>query len=196
MKILEVPYYYQIDNPSGEGYRECCGTSNAAMLNFVTDGWLDAEAKRLGIAQPEQIYLDRLFADYGDSTDHNANTRCLRSFGVESEWKTDLTNQDFIRSINLDIPMVLGFEYKKSGHIVLGIGYCEQNEKTGQSWLAYVNDPNGKRRNSSNDWISNAPLAGRLDTYSENTFNTVWQGNLGNGWGRIVHSVRGKRTGW
>jgi hypothetical protein len=194
MKILDVPYYYQIDNPGGQGFRECCATSNAMLLNSITDGWLDAEAKRLGISQPEQIYLDRLYSDYGDTTDHNANTRCLRSFGVESEWRTDLTNRDYMRSIDNEIAMVLGFEYKDSGHIVIGAGYRPKNLKTGQPWLAYINDPNGQRRNTTNTWISNAPLAGKLDVYSENTFNTVWEGHLGKGWGRLVYSIHGKAT--
>lgn len=195
MKILKVSYYYQTDNLGGEGYRECCGTSNAALLNAVTDGWLDAEAKRLGIAQPEEIYLKRLFSEYGDTTDHDANTRCLRSFGIESSWRTNLTTADYVRSIDLDIPPVLGFEYKQYGHIVIGVGYRKKDTKNNQPWLAYINDPYGKRAGSSNNWESTAPTAGKLDVYSENTFNMVWKGHLAEGWGRVVHSVRGKKTG-
>lgn len=97
-----------------------------------------------------------------------------------------------MRSIDAKIQVVLGFEYKQSGHIVLGVGH---NKTPLEGWTAIVHDPNGKRRGSSNDWISNAPTAGRLDVYSERTFNEVWRGNEGNGWGRWVKSVRGKTTG-
>jgi hypothetical protein len=99
-----------------------------------------------------------------------------------------------MRSIDLDIPPVLGFEYKDDGHIVVGVGYREKDEKKGQTWIAYINDPFGRRKNSSNDWLSNAPTAGKLDVYSENTFNMVWKGHLADGWGRVVHSIRGRST--
>ena len=192
MKVLDVPYYYQIDNPSGEGSRECCGTSNAAMLNFVTGNSLNKEAIRLGIDQPEQIYLDRL-RDYGDTTDHGANTRCLSSFGVESQWYTNLTTNDFMKSIDCKIPMVLGLIYKRHGHVPLGIGY--QLEARNKPWLAYINDPNGSRDGFSDNWLSNEPLAGKRDIYSQETFQAVWQGFSGNGWGRLVFKVNGIPTG-
>ena len=192
MKMLDVSYYFQSDNPSGDGVRECCGTSNAMMLNFVTDNSLDKEAKRLGIEQPEQIYLDRL-ADYGDTTDHGANTRCLLSFGVESEWFTNLTTQDFMNSINHRIPLVMGLCYKNRGHVSLGVGY--RLERVNEPWIAYFNDPYGSRDEFRDSWLSNEPLAGKMDVYSKNTFEIVWQGFAGNGWGRLVSKVNGKSTG-
>lgn len=195
MPIIECSYYFQRDNPSGEGERECGGTSNAAFLNQLTKNSLDIQAKEEGISQPEWIYLKRL-RDFGDTTDHDANTRCLRSFGVESSWYTDLTNQDYMRLIDAGIAPVLGFNYKESGHIVHGVGYRPRNEKLGQKWVAYINDPNGSRRESSDSWISNSATAGKLDVYSENTFNLVWEGHLGRGWGRIPHSINGVPTGF
>lgn len=187
MTILQATYYYQKDNLSGYGDRECCGTSNAALANTILNNQFDLEAERIGLSQPEQIYLDKL-CDFGDTTDHDANTRCLRTFGIESAWFTNLRNEDFFKSIAAKIPMVLGFKYKEWGHIVLGIGH--ENESK-----IIVNDPFGSRRDSSDSWISTEPGAGRGDVYSINTFNELWEGNLGGGYGRVVYSVNGKATG-
>lgn len=192
--ILPASYYWQRDNPSGEGYRECCGTSNAIMLNHLLKGKLDADAKRDRVSQPESYYLNVL-AEEGDTTDHGANDRALRRFGIESYWSTSLTLEDFYLAIEHGIPMVMGLDYQgpSKGHIVCGVGINRKKR------IAYVHDPNGARLGATDEWISNLPEAGKFDVYGIETLETLWfprddRGKRTLGWGRIVESILGQPT--
>lgn len=186
--ILPSTYYYQTDNPSGQGYRECCGTSNAIMLNAVLNGWLDAEAASQGIEQPESIYLSVL-AEEGDTTDHGANTRALRRFGIESYWATNLTFDFYYKSIQAGIPVVMGLLYKgpNHGHVVCGNGYKLPN-------ILYVHDPYGARERATDYWISNLPEAGKNDEYTIGTMSKLWLPEVNDGHGRVVVSIKGVDT--
>lgn len=191
--VLPVSYYYQTDNPTGTGWRECCATSNAMMANALLNGWFDAEAQREKIGQPEMIYLDRL-ANYGDTTDHAANTKTLRSFGIDSYWSTSLTLEDYYLSISNGIPMVMGLAYKgpDQGHIVCGIGIKRKKR------VAIVHDPYGARLGPTDEWLSNLPEAGKADVYGFETLEELWFPDEGNGrtlgWGRIVTHIKGQPT--
>ena len=70
---LEVPYDCQLDNPSGDGWRECFSSScaMAAMYWGV-------------IKDPNEYHRKR--PSYGDSTDPSAQIRCLQSFGLEARF--------------------------------------------------------------------------------------------------------------
>jgi hypothetical protein len=184
--VLPAKYYYQTDNPSGYGYRECNGTSNAIMLNYLLNGQLDATAAKNKIAQPESIYLDVL-KRYGDTTDHNANTEALNQFGIDSYWSTSLTFDDYYLSIRNSIPMVLGLDYKTAGHIVCGVGF-ELRDKI------IVHDPFGAREGTTDYWLSNLPEAGKLDVYSIASMTKLWLVGGSGGWGRVVTRIDGIPT--
>lgn len=185
--VLSASYYYQTDNPSGYGYRECCGTSTAIMLNYLLAGKLDATAAEKSIAQPESIYLDVL-KKYGDTTDHSANTEALKEFGIESFWSTSLTFDDYYLSIRNAIPMVLGLDYKgpDHGHIVCGVGF-ELRDKI------VVHDPFGAREGTTDYWLSNLPEAGKFDEYAIGSMTKLWLIG-GVGWGRVVTRIDGHPT--
>lgn len=185
--ILPATYYYQTDNPSGEGYRECCATSNAIMLNYVRNGWLDSQAAERKIAQPESIYLEQLGL-HGDTTNHAANTRALRDLGVDSYWSTSLKLDDLYASIRNGIPLVAGLDYKGSGHIVTVVGF-DVKKRT-----VIVHDPYGARLGASNEWLSNLPEAGKFDIYSLDTFEELWFPDGSQGWGRVVTCIMGVPT--
>ncbi len=184
--VLPAKYYYQTDNPSGYGYRECNGTANAIMLNYLLNGKLDDTAARNKIAQPESIYLNVL-KRYGDSTNHNANTEALNEFGIDSYWSTSLTFDDYYLSIRNSIPMVLGLDYKDHGHIVCGVGF-ELRDKI------IVHDPFGAREGTTDNWLSNLPEAGKFDVYSIASMTKLWLVGGSGGWGRVVTRIDGRPT--
>lgn len=186
--ILPASYYYQTDNPSGEGFRECCGTSNAMMLNYLLNGWLDEQAQEDGIKQPESIYLAEL-ANEGDTTDHGANTRALRRFGVESYWATNLTFDFYYKSIRNNIPVVMGLVYKgpNHGHVVCGVGFKLRSK-------IIVHDPYGAREGATNFWLSNLPEAGKNDEYTVQTLSQIWLPEVNDGHGRVVTAIKGVKT--
>lgn len=188
--LLTVPYFSQLDNDSGQGGRECCGTSNAMMLNFLlakarVSSLLEL-AKRKGI-EPETIYFDVL-SKYGDTTDHNANTQALREFGIESYWATNLSFKELLKSLRSGIPLVMGLHYKNWGHIVTGIGYRFDHNAT------IVHDPFGARAGDSDNWAATGGDSGKADIYSDRVLQSLWC-NGADGWGRIVTSVLKVPTG-
>jgi len=184
---LPASYYYQTDNPSGYGYRECCATSTAIMLNYLLNGKLDATAAKKSIAQPESIYLDVL-KNYGDTTDHSANTEALKEFGIESYWSTSLTFDDYYLSIRNSIPLVMGLDYKgpDHGHIVCGVGFQLRDK-------VIVHDPYGAREGTTDYWLSNLPEAGKFDEYAIGSMTKLWLIG-GVGWGRVVTRIDGHPT--
>jgi Peptidase_C39 like family len=188
--LLTVPYFSQLDNDSGEGFRECCATSNAMMLNYLLAKArvpsLTQQAAGKGI-EPETVYFDVL-SKYGDTTDHGANTRALREFGIESRWATNLSFEDLLRSLRSGTPLVMGLHYKGWGHIVCAIGYDFSRNAT------IVHDPFGARAGDSNDWAATGGDSGKADPYSDRVLQSLWC-NGSDGWGRIVTSILGTPTG-
>ncbi|TAG98731.1 MAG: hypothetical protein EAZ18_00195 [Oscillatoriales cyanobacterium] len=186
--LLMAPYFSQLDNDSGEGYRECCGTSNAIMLNFLLAKAVSfsERAANKGI-EPETVYFDVL-RNYGDTTEHDANTKALQEFGVESYWATNLSFEDLLKSLRAGIPLVMGLHYKNWGHIVCAIGYDFSRNST------VIHDPFGARAGDSDDWAATGGDSGKADPYSDRVLQSLWC-NGSDGWGRIVTSVMGTKTG-
>lgn len=189
---LPVSYYFQTDNPGGYGHRECSATSNAMLLNFLKKNWLNAEALERGLKQPESIYLTEL-DNWGDTTNHDANTATLRKFGIESYWSTSLTLEDLYLALRNNIPLVVGLDYKgpDHGHIALVKGF-KMLDDAGD--IIEVHDPYGSRLGFSDEWISNLPEAGKNDKYTLSTFERLWFPDGSLGWGRIPTHVDGVKT--
>ncbi len=186
---LNVPYFRQIDNDTdlfGPGWRQCNTTSNAMLADFLLKGELTRKAREQGDREPEGYY-DNFVAKYGDTTNNDAQTKGLRDLGIESEWVIwKLTQDDIRRSLSKDIPMVIGVEYKSSGHIVIVVG--EDEERGG----FLIHDPYGIRHGSSYQYSIGAD--GSFDLYSYGTLKRIFNPD-NDGWGRIVTSVRGTPTG-
>lgn len=189
--LLTVPYFSQLDNDSGQGFRECCGTSNAMMLNFLLAKAripsLTERAEKKGI-EPETIYFDVL-SKYGDTTDHGANTQALREFEIESYWATNLSFKELLKSLRAGIPLVMGLHYKSWGHIVTAIGYRFDRS------AAIIHDPFGARAGDSDNWAATGGDSGKADIYSDPVLQSLWCKNQNDGWGRIITSVLGVPTG-
>ena len=191
-KIIKLPVKYrsQLDNdPSvfGPGWRQCNTTSNAMLADFLLDGALTQKALDTGYPEPESVFM-RLVAKYGDTTSHAAQTQALQNLGIESYFSYTLSSKDLLMSLEKGIPVVVGFAYKKSGHICLVVGYDPQKRQ----WL--VHDPYGTRHGSSNSY--DVGVGGQYDRYSSDVMQQIfWDQGREAGWGRIVTSVKGKPTG-
>jgi len=184
---LKVPYFAQIDTRP-DGWRYCCAHSNAMLAAFLLGNDYDRQAQ--SYRQPEQFYIDEL-DQFGDTTDHNANTETLKALGINSYWSVTLSPKDIQASLISGIPVVVGFAYKTSGHICVIVG------RDGGDYL--VHDPYGRRNGVSNSYFIHSTDKGRegaYDRYSANALDAIFwdQGgsNRESGWGRIVTSVKGK----
>lgn len=190
---LNVEYFAQCDNESwaeSDGYLvsgnvQCAATSNAMLLNFLKPE-LKLESSKF--SEFESYYKDR-FDSLGysadDRGDHGCHTQTLKSFGVQTEWRTNLTDCDITKSLSEGFPVVAGFVYKVSGHICLIVG------RTSDGYL--VHDPYGVR-SASQDYYQyinpgHGDTAGMYDLYRWDTLEiTLFDGDgqRTGAWGRVA----------
>ena len=71
-----VPYFHQLDNKSGRGYRECFSSSAAMVAAFY------------GKVKTDDQY-NRIREKFGDTTSIEAQLRALRSLGLHAEFRQD-----------------------------------------------------------------------------------------------------------
>jgi hypothetical protein len=164
------------------------------LAEFLLKGGLSAAAKAAGQSS-EEFYL-RKVNQFGDTTDHDAQTAALKTLGIVSEFRKDMNKARLIESVKKGIPMVIGTDYSASGHIIVVVGYMPGDK-------FYIHDPYGKRsRGDTDSWASrNSPDGGengqgKYDVYDMAMMNKVyWDLGPNAGWGRVVKSVKGVSTG-
>lgn len=194
---LPVVYRNQIDNSTnlfGTGYRQCNLTSNAMMLDYLLGKYghetLAEMAVKGGYREAESVYA-QVLRKYGDTIYHEAQTKALREFGVESYMSTTLSVSDLITCLEFGTPVVVSVDYKSSGHVILIVG-CNSEKR-----FFWVHDPYGCRAGSANYYPFRGRDYGKYDTYSYNLMQRIWgdMGGKDKGWGRVVTSVKGVLTG-
>jgi uncharacterized protein YvpB len=194
---LPVKYYNQIDNSTnlfGTGYRQCNLTTCAMALNYLLQRYgqknLDKLAEEGGFKEGESVYA-RVLKDFGDTIYHDAQTKALKKFKAESYFSLTLSLGDVIETLATFTPVPVGVSYKKSGHIILLVGYNLEKK------VFYVHDPYGVRAGSSNVYHDIGTSKGAFDVYTFETFERIWgdRGNKESGWGRIFTSIAGQETG-
>ncbi|HEY9658984.1 MAG TPA: C39 family peptidase [Allocoleopsis sp.] len=187
---LPVKYCSQLNNDAsifGAGWRQCNTTSNTMLADYLLGGELTKRAKEQGFPEPESVFM-RLVSKYGDTTDHTAQTKALRDLGIESYFSNTLSASEVLQSLKANIPVVVGFAYKGSGHICLIVGHDPMKK------VWYVHDPYGTRHGYSNAY--DVGVGGAFDAYSYDTMQYIfWDQGSAAGWGRVITSVKGKPTG-
>ena len=170
--VLSVPYYPQTDNYR-DADRTCNSSSCAMCLEFLKPGTLKG-------AKGDDAYIQKVFA-IGDTTDHTVQTKVLSSYGVQSDFRTNLGFSDLDKSLSAGKPVVIGILHRgpisapRGGHMVVVIG------KKGEDYV--VNDPYG----SLNDGYTGAVTNGKGAVYKKSELAQRWleNGRDRTGWGRI-----------
>jgi hypothetical protein len=170
--VLPVPYFPQTDNYR-DADRTCNSSSCAMCLEFLKPGTLKG-------AKGDDAYIQKVFA-IGDTTDHTVQTKVLSSYGVQSDFRTNLGFSDLDKSLSAGKPVVIGILHRgpisapRGGHMVVVIG------KKGQDYV--VNDPYG----SLNDGYTGAVTNGKGAVYKKSELAQRWleYGKDRTGWGRI-----------
>jgi hypothetical protein len=170
--ILNVPYFPQTDNYR-DANRTCNSSSCAMCLEFLKPGTLKG-------AKGDDAYIQKVFA-IGDTTDHSVQTRVLKDYGVNSEFRYNLGFADLDRELAAGRPVAIGILHRGSlsaptgGHICVVIG------KKGEDYV--VNDPYG----SLNDGYTGAVTNGKGAVYKKSDLMYRWltKGKDKTGWGRI-----------
>ena len=164
---LKVPYFYQNDNASGQGYRECF-SSSCAML-----------AAYFGKVTSDDQY-NKFRSKYGDSTDASAQIRALTSLGLHPVFSQKGSVQDLEQEIDAGRPVAVGWLHKGTttaptggGHWSVVIGYTPTH--------FILHDPNGDADLARGGYVSHS--GGDNIHYSRKNWLPRWE-------------VEGKGTGW
>lgn len=171
---MPVPYFSQLDNASGTGYRECFSSSCAMVAAYY------------GKVNTDDEY-NRIRAKYGDTTSADAQIRALRELGLTATFHTN-GNPDRLKDLIDDgIPVPCGWLHhghvsnpSGGGHYSVVIGY-EAN-----AWIH--NDPNGQADLVKGGYTPDTN--GHGERYSFQNWNLRWEcDGASTGWYmRIVKS--------
>lgn len=130
IKPLRVKYFTQQDNREEPG--RTCNTSCCAMA---------ADYLKPGCISGDDEYKD-IVDKFGDTTDHNAQTKALASLGIKSQFEYNLSYRELDNSLILQKPIVIGVLHRGhfltpyGGHMIIIIG------KYSDGFIAH--DPWGK----------------------------------------------------
>jgi uncharacterized protein YvpB len=175
--ILNVPYYPQTDNYR-DANRTCNSSSCAMCLEYFKPGTLVG-------AKGDDAYVQKVFA-VGDTTDHSVQTKVLSSYGIKSDFRTNLGFSDLDKNLSAGKPVIIGILHRGSisaptgGHMVVVIG------KKGEDYV--VNDPYG----SLNDGYTGPVTNGKGAVYKKSDLTHRWleHGKDKTGWGRIFDAKK------
>jgi hypothetical protein len=168
-KTLNVPYFYQLDNQSGTGYRECFSSSCAMIASYY------------GLVKSDDEY-NVIRAKYGDTTNKDAQLAALRSLGLKATFITNGNSVLLENEIRNGRPVAVGWLHQGSvnyptggGHWTCCIGFTPD--------VFVHNDPNGEADMLNGGYVSHSASRGKGVKYSKKNWLRRWE-------------CDGKNTGW
>ena len=127
---LKVPYFYQNDNKSGTGYRECFSSSCAMLSAFYGK-----------VKSDDQYNLIR--QNFGDTTDLGAQIGALNKLGLEPSFKSNGRPKDLEAEIDAGRPVAVGWLHK--GRVTAPTGGGHWSVVVGYTPTHFIlHDPNGE----------------------------------------------------
>ena len=164
--LLSVPYEYQLDNSSGQGWRECMSSSCAMIARFYG---------KIGSDDAYNVIRRR----YGDTTIHAAHVQALQSLGLKARFITNGTIKLLEDELSAGRPVAVGWLHhgpashpSGGGHWTVAIGFTEaaliMNDPNGEADMVnggYRNHTNGKgiaysRKNWLRRWLPDGARCG------------------------------------
>lgn len=127
---LQVPYEWQLNNASGQGYRECFSSSCAMLARYWGKVGSDDE-------------YNRIRSKYGDTTSSAAQVRALRSLGLDAKFITNGTPELLRDQIKLKRPVAVGWLHEGPSWAPRGGGHWSVIKGFTQNQFIF-NDPNGE----------------------------------------------------
>lgn len=183
---LPVMYFDQRDN-WGQEHRTC-NTSACWMAGFYMDTTL---WKRTGEDKnsDHNFYLPRV-EEFGDTTDHGAQTKALAKLGIQSEWRTTLTIENVKDELDEGRPVVMGVLHRGpvsapsgGGHMICAAGYTA----TG----LIIHDPYGEMDLIHGGYPYGSSSSGVFRHYSYRNLRPRFEvEGAGTGWGRLFSGSR------
>ena len=180
---IHMPYFRQLDNKTGTGYRECFSSAAAMVAAFYKKVKTDDE-------------YNEIRAQFGDTTSVEAQLTALRSLGLEAEFRKDGDADMIEMEVESGRPVIVGWLHHGNmlrgesptcnglgcGHWSLISGYAGKNSNDPE-WI--MQDPRGypeiEKGGHSN------PHLGRNVRVRQAAFHQRWQHEgPGTGWVILV----------
>jgi len=98
-EVYGVPYYNQLDSPTGYGYRECFDSAAAMVAAFHRT------------VQSQDAYR-KVRRKHGDTTEVHAQLSALKSLGLEAEFRQNVRVEDIEIEIDAGRPIMVGWLHK------------------------------------------------------------------------------------
>ena len=127
-EVYGVPYYNQLDSPTGYGYRECFDSAAAMVAAFYRT------------VQSQDAYR-KVRRKHGDTTEVHSQVSALRSLGLDAEFRQNVRVEDIEIEIDAGRPLMVGWLHKgdftkgnpavcdsnSCGHWSVVVGYDKDN---------------------------------------------------------------------
>jgi hypothetical protein len=98
-EVYGVPYYNQLDSPTGYGYRECFDSAAAMVVAFHHR------------VKSQDAYR-QVRRKFGDTTEVHAQVSALRSLGLDAEFRKNTRVEDIEIEIDAGRPLMVGWLHK------------------------------------------------------------------------------------
>jgi hypothetical protein len=168
-KTLVVPYFYQLDNHSGQGSRECFSSSCAMIAAFY------------GKVKTDDEY-NQIRKKFGDTTNSSAQLNTLRSLGLTAKFVTNANSALIENEIRHNRPVAVGWLHQ--GNVSKPTGGGHWSVVRGFTPTHFIhNDPYGEANMVAGGYTSNKLKAGDGIKYSRKNWLRRWE-------------VEGRNTGW
>ena len=168
-KILTVPYFYQLDNQSKQGNRECFSSSSAMVAAFY------------GKVKTDDEY-NKIRSKFGDTTDSSAQLKALQFLGLKAKFINNGSAATIENEIRNNRPVACGWLHQGpvskptgGGHWGVICGFTATH--------FVVHDPFGEGNMVAGNYISNSSIAGKNIRYNKKDWLARWE-------------VDGNNTGW
>jgi len=168
-KTLTVPYFYQLDNLSNSGHRECFSSSCAMLAAYY------------GKVKTDDEY-NNIRKKYGDTTDSSAQLKTLRELGLTAKFIVNGNTAIIENEIRHDRPVAVGWLHHGSANKPSGGGHWSVIRGFTPTHFIH-NDPYGEANMINGGYVSTKQKAGQGIRYSKKNWVRRWE-------------VDGPSTGW
>jgi hypothetical protein len=173
-KSLVVPYFYQLDNSSGTGYRECFSSSCAMIAAYY------------GMVESDDEY-NSIRKKFGDTTDNTVQLKTLRSLGLTAKFISNGNSAVIENEIRNGRPVAVGWLHH--GNVSRPTGGGHWTVVRGFTPTHFIhNDPQGECDMVNGGYVSTKPKAGNGIKYSRKNWLRRWEADgSSTGWAILVN---------
>lgn len=167
---LQVPYFSQRDNASGQGYRECFSSSCAMLAAFYGKVKSDDEYNAVRVR-------------YGDTTDPTAQIKALQSLGLNASYTQRFTLSQLKAETAAGRPVAVGWLHYGNYHSPSGSGHW--TAVVGRQDKATIHhDPFGEADIVRGGY--KGATGGKFVVYADQYWLPRWEVKGGDGWAVLV----------